>query len=67
MKEHLKILQLAPEKKLPEQIDESSEISVELASELIDAGYLKAIDTSSFDRTAFLQAKITVQGREYLN
>lgn len=33
---------------------------------MIDAGYLKAIDASSFDGTAYLQAKITLQGREYL-
>jgi DNA-binding MarR family transcriptional regulator len=67
MKEHLEILEIAAEKKLPEQIDESSELPVQIFSELIDAGYLKAIDASSYDGTAYLHVKITLQGREYLN
>jgi len=67
MKQHLKILEIAADKKLPEQIDETSELPVEIVSELIDAGYLKAIDASSFDGPAYLQTKITLQGREYLN
>lgn len=67
MKQHLKILELAAEKKLPEQIDETSELPVEIVAELIEAGYLKAIDASSFDGTAYFQSKITLLGREYLN
>ncbi|MFH0783235.1 MAG: toll/interleukin-1 receptor domain-containing protein [Pseudomonadota bacterium] len=67
MKDHLKILELASLDDLPEQIDESSELPVKIVSELIDAGYLKAIDATSFDGVAFLQAKITLSGREYLN
>ena len=66
MKEHLEILEAAADKCLPEQIDESSGFPVEIVSELIDAGYLKAIDASSFDGTTYLQTKITLQGREYL-
>ena len=67
MKEHLKILEEAGKQNLPEQIDESSKIPLKIVSELIDAGYLKAIDASSFDGTVYLQTKITLQGREYLN
>jgi hypothetical protein len=67
MQEHLKILKLAADNKLPEQIDESSDLSINIISELIDAGYLKAIDATSFDGAAFLQTKITLPGREYLN
>ena len=67
MKEHLEILKNAADKLLPEQIDETSEIPVEIVSELIDAGYLKAIDASSFEGTVYLQTKITLEGREYLD
>ena len=67
MKDYLEILDLASIDDLPEQIDESSELPVKIVSELIDAGYLKAIDATSFDGVAFLQAKITLSGREYLN
>jgi predicted RNA-binding Zn-ribbon protein involved in translation (DUF1610 family) len=66
MNEHLKILKLATSKNLPEKIDENSDVSIEIVSELIDAGYIKAIDASSFDGVAYLDAKITLQGREYL-
>jgi hypothetical protein len=66
MKEHRHILELAARKELPEQIDEQSEISVEVLRELIEAGYLKAIDTSSFDGEAYIGPKITLPGREYL-
>jgi len=34
--------------------------------ELIDAGYLKAIDASSFDGLAYIEPEITLAGREYL-
>jgi hypothetical protein len=67
MKDHLKILEIAAENRLPERIDETSEFQIEIVTELIDAGYLKAIDASSFDGIAYLQTKITLQGREYLN
>lgn len=66
MDQHLKILQFAASKNLPEQLDENSEFPIDVVSELIDAGYLKAIDASSFDGTAFLEPKITLYGREYI-
>lgn len=67
MEDHKRILEMASKDELPEQIDESSGLSVKIVSELIDAGYLKAIDATSFDGVAFLQTKITLPGREYLN
>lgn len=66
MDQHFKILQLASSKELPEKLDENSEFSVGIVSELIDAGYLKAIDASSFGGKAYLHPKITLYGREYL-
>jgi hypothetical protein len=35
--------------------------------ELIEDGYINAIDAQSFDGPCYLQARITVSGREYLN
>lgn len=67
MKQHYQILKLASETKLPDQIDETFEFPIEIVSELIDAGYLKAIDASSFDGTAYIETKITLSGREYLS
>ena len=67
MKKHYQILKLASEAKLPKQIDETFDFPLEIVTELIDAGYLKAIDASSFDGTAYLEAKITLSGREYLS
>ena len=67
MKEYFKILELAAEGKLPKQIDDKSEISVDSVRELIEAGYLNAIDATSFDGPAYLRIRITLQGREYLH
>lgn len=66
MKEHERILDLAARDKLPERIDSASCPSPDVAQELIDAGYLKAIDASSNAGVAFLNPKITLAGREYL-
>jgi hypothetical protein len=65
MKQHLIILELAAQGKLPEKIDSASHLSVTVARELIDAGYLKAIDASSHDGIAYIGPKITLAGREY--
>jgi hypothetical protein len=66
MKEHLIILELAEQGKLPARIDGASDLSVALVEELIDAGYLKAFDASSLSGPAYLDPKITLAGREYL-
>lgn len=67
MKEYMKILEIAADGNFPEKIDETSELSVDTVRELIEAGYLTAIDASSFDGIAYLQARITLPGREYLD
>ena len=67
MKEYIKILEIAADGNFPEKIDESSELSVDTVRELIEAGYLTAIDASSVDGVAYLRARITLPGRKYLN
>ena len=67
MKDYLNILDLASQGKLPETVDSASSLSVEAVQELVEAGYLKAIDGSSSDGIAYVEPKITLAGREYLN
>jgi hypothetical protein len=67
MKEHQIILDLAAQGKLPDNIDGDSHISVSIIRELIDAGYLKAIAASSFDGNAYINPRITLAGRDYLD
>lgn len=66
MKEHRRILELASRDALPDQIDETSELSIGVVRELIEAGYLHAIDASSMGGDAYLSPRITLTGREYL-
>ncbi len=66
MDEHLKMLELAANKGLPDMVDEKTGLPLDIVRELVEAGYLKAIDTSSFDGDAYMSTKITLQGREYL-
>ncbi|WP_421794146.1 hypothetical protein [Hydrocarboniphaga effusa] len=67
MNEHLRILDLATRNALPAEIDDQSDPSAQIFRELLDAGYVTAIDASSFDGEAFLNPRITLAGREYLN
>jgi hypothetical protein len=66
MKEHEHVLRLASRGKLPETINSASHPSVTVVRELVEAGYLKAIDSSSQDGAAYLSPRITLAGREYL-
>jgi len=61
MKEHIRILELGVQDNLPELVDDSTELSVATVRELVEAGYLAAIDGS-----AYLSPRITLSGREYL-
>ncbi len=63
---HLQILRLAAAGTLPSSIDSGSAVSVQAVQDLINSGYMEAIDTSSLDGTAFLDPRITISGREYL-
>jgi len=66
MQEHIQILELASTNSLPEKIDEYSEISIYAVEELIEAGHLKAIDTSTLQGREYCDTRITLSGREYL-
>lgn len=66
MKRYLHALELGVKGDLPERVDSSSDPSASVIRELVGAGYLEAIDASSFDGPAYLGPKITLAGREYL-
>jgi hypothetical protein len=66
MNEHLKLLELAASNGLPGTIDEKAGLPLDIVRELVEAGYLKAIDASSFEGDAYMSPKITLSGREYL-
>lgn len=66
MGRHLKILEMAANDGLPESIDEGTGLPLDIITELVEAGYLKAIDASSFEGIAYIAPKITLPGREYL-
>jgi hypothetical protein len=66
LSQHMKLLEMAANKSLPDKIDEETDIPLDIVRELVEAGYLKAIGASSFAGDAFLSPKITLQGREYL-
>ena len=67
MKDYLKALELAESGSLPASIDEHSDPDVSVIRELVEAGYLWAIDATTFSGVAFLNPRITLAGREYVN
>jgi hypothetical protein len=64
---HKQILQSAAAGKLPDAIEEGSGYPVEIVKELIDGGYLSAVDVSTLSGHAYQNIIITVKGREYLS
>jgi len=66
MKEHAHVLNQAARGELPASVDSASYPAVTVVQELIEAGYLTAIDASSHDGVAYLNPRITMAGREYL-
>lgn len=66
MEDSLKILRMAAAGDLPDEIDEQSDIPVSLVQELVEAGLLKAIDTSTTHGDCLNDVKITFAGRQYL-
>jgi hypothetical protein len=71
MKNHLEphrtLLAKAASTGLPDRIDRKSDIPIAVLQELVEDGYVNAVNAQSFDGPCFLQARITVSGREYLN
>ena len=71
MKDHLEphraLLAKAATTGLPDNLDRKSDIPMGALQELVEDGYINAIDAQSMDGPCYLQARITVSGREYLN
>lgn len=61
------VLEKAAAGSLPDQIDENSAIPVGVVHELVEEGFLRAIDASSDDGREYMEPRITITGREYLN
>src|SRR5688572_25178069 len=66
MEEHRRILELGERGTLPDRVDDSSELAVSIVRELVEAGYLAAIDACSMDGNCYLDPRITLAGRDYL-
>jgi len=67
LSEHREILEMSVSGELPDRIDEDSDVSAEAVRDLVKDGYLEAADACSKDGLEFLDPKITILGREYLN
>jgi hypothetical protein len=71
MKNHLEphraLLTRAASTGLPDSIDGTSDIPIAVLRELVEDGYINAVNAQSFGGSCYLQARITVSGREYLN
>ena len=65
-REHQRILEAAANEMLPDEIDESSEYPISVVKELVETGFLDAADACSGDGDAYLEPRITLSGREYL-
>jgi hypothetical protein len=67
MEEHYRLLELAAGGQVPERVDEHSTPGFNILRELVEAGYLTAIDVSSHSAGhAYLNPRITLAGREFL-
>lgn len=66
MDDSVEILRRAAEGTLPNEITEKSDPPFDLVQELVEAGLLKAIDTSTLDGDSLFQPKITFAGRQFL-
>ncbi len=67
MEKHFEILAMAANKELPETIDDKCGLPLDVITELVEAGYLKAVDASTMEGPAYLNTSITFSGRQYLN
>jgi len=67
MKSYEKILKLAINGELPKNISEDDFPDIDIFVELYNRGFIDAIDASTLDGKAYLNPKITFEGREYYN
>ncbi|MCW8925690.1 MAG: hypothetical protein OQJ84_05480 [Xanthomonadales bacterium] len=65
MEEHTTILRQLLNEELSRDVDESS-VDMDIFEELIDAGFISAINVCSDDGRGYLEPKITFNGRQYL-
>ncbi len=49
-----------------EGIDDSSDIDLAIFKELLDSGFVKAVDACADDGDCFLEPRITLSGREWV-
>jgi hypothetical protein len=62
----ISILKLAQDQKLPENLKSDSGLNLDCIKDLIERGYIQAIDISSKSGVGFMEPKITIAGVEYL-
>lgn len=67
MKSYEKLLKLAIDGKLPKNISEDDFPDIDMFVELYNRGFIDAIDASTLDGKAYINPKITFEGREYYN
>jgi len=67
LNDHRKILERAAASKLPARIDGDSRVSLTAFRELYEQGLVDGADASDKDGDEFLEPRITLRGREYLN
>lgn len=60
------ILKLAQQKELPENLDSTSALDLDCVKDLIDYGFLQAIDISSKSSVGFMEPRITLAGVKYI-
>ena len=66
LEEHRQLLEQAAAGQLPKRIMEHSTPGFTIFRELIEAGYLTAVNASHTLEGAYLEPRITLDGREYL-
>ena len=67
MEHHIKILRLAAAKELPYRIDKNCEMDLDVFKELVDAGFVDALDSPSMGNLiAYMKPSITAAGRDRL-
>ncbi|HCN3812097.1 TPA: hypothetical protein N6S97_005029, partial [Escherichia coli] len=67
MEQHKMILQALASGSFGNFIDESSDMDINIFEELLSSGMVTAIDGCADDGRAYLEPKITLRGREFLN
>ncbi|ECH8973051.1 hypothetical protein QF32_09010 [Salmonella enterica subsp. enterica] len=67
MEQHKTILQALANGSFGNFINESSDMDINIFEELLSSGMVTAIDACTFDGKEYLDPKITLRGREFLN